>query len=177
MPAEAAYLEVLAAVNPEEYRQLKEAIREMQGVSKARRAEEEHEYEVIIVGGGPAAMSAAIYAVRKGLDVAMIAKKLGGQINYTASVENYLGLPEISGSDMAELFRSHLEKYPIAEAFGTDVVKVQKDEDGFIVTTEDDRKFKAKSVIYCAGKEYRRLGVPGEERFIGKGIGLSLIHI
>ncbi|MGQ9551081.1 MAG: protein disulfide oxidoreductase [Candidatus Bathycorpusculaceae bacterium] len=171
LPAEAAYLEVLAAVNPEEYRRLKEAVREMTGVSKARRAEEEHEYEVIIVGGGPAAMSAAIYAVRKGLNVALIAKKLGGQINYTASVENYLGLPEIGGSDMAELFRSHLEKYPIAEALGINVVKVQKDEDGFIVTTEDNRRFKAKSLIYCAGKEYRRLGVPGEEHFIGRGIG------
>jgi len=171
LPAEAAYLDVLAAVNPEEYRQLKEAIREMQGVSKARRAEEEHEYEVIIVGGGPAAMSAAIYTVRKGLDVALIAKKLGGQINYTASIENYLGLPEISGTDMNELFRNHLEKYPIAEALGINAIQVTKDENGFIVTTEDNRKFKAKSVIYCAGKEYRRLGVPNEERFIGKGIG------
>jgi len=171
LPAEAAYLDVLAAVNPEEYRQLKEAIREMQGVSKARRAEEEHEYEVIIVGGGPAAMSAAIYTVRKGLDVALIAKKLGGQINYTASIENYLGLPEISGTDMNELFRNHLEKYPIAEALGINAIQVTKDENGFIVMTEDNRKFKAKSVIYCAGKEYRRLGVPNEERFIGKGIG------
>jgi alkyl hydroperoxide reductase subunit F len=171
LPAEAAYLEVLAAVNPEEYRQLKEAIREMQGISKTRRAEEEHEYEVIIVGGGPAAMSATIYAVRKGLDVALIAKKLGGQINYTASIENYLGLPEISGADMTELFRNHLEKYPIAEALGTNVVQVKKDENDFTVTTDDNRKFKAKSVIYCAGKEYRRLDVSGEERFIGKGIG------
>ncbi len=171
LPAAPAYLEVLAAVNPEEYRQLKETIREIQGVKKARRAEEEHDYEAIIVGGGPAALSAAIYAVRKGLDVALIAKKLGGQINYTASIENYLGMAEISGTDMAELFRNHMEKYPIAEALGTNAVQVRKDEKGFTVTTDDNRKFKSSCVIYCAGKEYRRLGVPREERFIGKGIG------
>ena len=170
LPAEAAYLEVLAGVNPEEYQQLKEAIREMRGTSKARKAEEEHEYEAMIVGGGPAAMSAAIYAVRKGLDVALISKKLGGQINYTASIENYLGLAEISGTDMIELFRNHMEKHPLAEALGTNVVQVSKDAKQFTVTTDDNRKFKAKSVIYCAGKEYRRLGVPGEERLIGKGI-------
>jgi alkyl hydroperoxide reductase subunit F len=166
----AVYMEILKAVNPEKYRQLEAEIREIQEVHKAKIAEEKHEYEVIIVGGGPAAMSAAIYSVRKGLDVALIAKKLGGQITYTASVENYLGLFAVSGADMAEKFRNHLESYPIAEALGANVVQVKKEDNFFIAVTDDNQQFKALSIIYCAGKEYSRLGVSGEELFIGKGI-------
>jgi alkyl hydroperoxide reductase subunit F len=171
LPAGRAYLEILKAVNPEEYSRLEEAIREIQGARKVGKAEEAHEYEVAVVGGGPAAMSAAIYSARKGLDVALVAKKLGGQITYTASVENYLGFPGISGADMSEAFRNHLENYPIAEALGSNVTQVKKVNNGFAIVTDDNRQFKAKSVIYCAGKEYSRLGVPGEEQFIGKGIG------
>lgn len=170
LPVEAVYLEILKAVNPEEYSRIEQMIREAQGIRKVKRAEEGQEYEVVIVGGGPAAMSAAIYASRKGLAVALITNKLGGQLTYTASIENYLGLPKISGTDMTELFRNHLEEYLIAEALGTNVVEVEKDDSGFIVSTDDDRRFRARSVIYCAGKEYRRLGVPGEERFLGRGI-------
>jgi len=171
LPAERVYLEILKAVNPEQYRLLEESIREYEGVRKAKRVDDQHRYEVIIVGGGPAAMSAAIYTARKGLDVALIAKKLGGQITYTATIENYLGISNISGMDMTEAFRNHVENYPIAEAIGTSITMVKKEGDVFTVTTEDNRQFRCLSVIYCAGKEYRRLGVPGEERFIGKSIG------
>lgn len=171
LPAGAAYLEVLKAVNPEEYGRLEESLREIQGARKATKAEGQREYEVVIVGGGPAAMSAAVYAARKGLDVALVAKKLGGQIAYTASIENYLGFAGISGTDMVEAFRKHLENYPIAEALGSDVTQVKKAVKGFVIIRDDGRQFEAKSVIYCAGKEYSRLGVPGEEKFIGKGIG------
>ncbi|MGD0979209.1 MAG: FAD-dependent oxidoreductase [Candidatus Bathyarchaeia archaeon] len=171
IPAGTVYMEILKAVSPEEYERLEEAIREIQGIRKSGLAEEKHEYEVIIVGGGPAAMSAAIYSARKGLDVALIAKRLGGQIEYTATIENYLGMPNVSGADLAQTFRGHLENYPIAEALGSDVVIIRKTDDRFDVLTDDDRQFRARSVIYCAGKEYDRLGVPGEEQFIGKGIG------
>jgi len=171
LPAERVYLEILKAINPEQYRLLEESIREYEGVRKAKRVDDQHRYEVIIVGGGPAAMSAAIYTARKGLDVALVAKKLGGQVTYTATIENYLGISNISGMDMTEAFRNHVENYPIAVAIGTSVVMVNREGDGFTVTTEDNRQFRCLSVIYCAGKEYRRLGVPGEERFIGKSIG------
>jgi thioredoxin-disulfide reductase len=167
----AAYLEVLKALNPEKESQPKEKDRETQAFRMMRMAEEQHEYEVIIVGGGPAAMSAAIYSARKGLDIALISKKMGGQITYTASVENYLGLPAIGGNRMAELFRNHLENYPISEYIGANVVQVKKEDDSFTVITEDNKQFRARSVLYCAGKEYLRLGVPGEESFIGNGIG------
>ncbi len=171
LPPENAYLEVLKAVNPEEYKRFEAAIREIQGARKATTAQEEHEYEVVVVGGGPAAMSAAIYAVRKGLDVALVAKNLGGQITYTATVENYLGFMSVSGTELTEEFRNHLESYPVAESLGSEVFQVKKIDNGFIVITDDNRQFRTRSVIYCAGKEYRRLGVPGEDRLIGKGIG------
>jgi alkyl hydroperoxide reductase subunit F len=171
IPAGTVYIEILKAVSPEEYKRLEGAIREIQDMRKTGLAEEKHEYEVIIVGGGPAAMSAAVYSARKGLDVALIAKRLGGQIEYTATIENYLGMPNVSGADLAQAFRGHLESYPIAEALGSDVVMIRKTDDNFVVLTDNDRQFRARSVIYCAGKEYNRLGVPGEEQFIGKGIG------
>jgi thioredoxin-disulfide reductase len=171
LPAPATYLEIVKAVNPEEYKKIEEEIRKAQGTRKAKEAEETHEYDVIIVGGGPAAMSAAIYAARKGLDIALIAKKLGGQINYTAIIENYLGFPGISGADMTELFRNHMERQPIAEAIDINATKIEKENNDFIVTTENGKHFKSRAMIYCAGKEYKRLGVPGEEQFIGHGIG------
>ena len=171
LPAPATYLEIVKAVNPEEYKKIEEEIRQAQGTRKAKEAEETHEYEVAIVGGGPAAMSAAIYAARKGLEVAIIAKKLGGQINYTATIENYLGFPGISGTDMTEIFRNHMERQTIAEAIGINVTRIEKENINFILTTENGKRFKARSVIYCAGKEYRRLGVPGEDLFVGRGIG------
>ena len=101
----------------------------------------------------------------------MIANKFGGQITYTATVENYLGFPQIGGQDMTTLFRNHMENYQVAEVLGINVTSIIKDGMGFIARTEDNRNYKARSIIYCAGKEYKKLGVPGEEKFIGKSIG------
>jgi thioredoxin-disulfide reductase len=170
LAAEALYVEILKAVNPEEYRQLEDSLREAQGIRKVKPAQESHVYEVIIVGGGPAAMSAAIYAARKELDVLLSAKDLGGQITYTALVENYLGFAGVSGQDMAEIFKSHVESYPIAESLGENVTAITKEDGRFAITTEGGKRFWGNSLIFCTGKEYRRLGVPNEERFIGRGI-------
>jgi alkyl hydroperoxide reductase subunit F len=171
VPPPAAFMKILEAVNPEEFRKLDEAIRELQGSRMAKPAEEGYEYEVLIVGGGPAALSAALYTTRKGLDTALIANRFGGQITYTATIENYLGFPQIGGQDMTTLFRNHMENYQVAEVLGINVTSVSKGDKGFVITTEDGKKYNARSMIYCAGKEYRKLGVPGEERFIGKSIG------
>jgi alkyl hydroperoxide reductase subunit F len=170
MPAERVYLEVLKATNPEEYKRIEAAIRESRGHRHVRNAEADHEYDVIIIGGGTAAMSAAVYAARKALDVLLVAKDLGGQINYTALVDNYLGLPNIDGKEMVEQFVVHMEQFPIAEALGTAVVKIEKQNETFVVKTEDKKYYTGKSVIYCAGKQYHKLGVPGEDRFMGRGV-------
>jgi len=170
LPADRVYLEVLKAVNPEEYKRIEQALREAHGHRHVRKAEPDHQYDVIIVGGGTAAMSAAIYAARKSLDVLLIAADLGGQINYTALVENYLGLPNIDGKEMVEQFVMHMEQFSIAEALGAAVVKVESNDNLFTVIMENKKKYMTKSVIYCAGKQYRKLGVPGEDRFTGRGV-------
>ena len=166
-PAPAVYLEIIKAVAPGQYDALMGELRAVQSAGKTKIAKTGHVYEMAIVGGGPA----AIYAARKELDVVLIARKLGGQITYTAGIENYLGLPDVSGTEMAEAFRVHMSRYPIAEAVGENVMKIERSGQEFVLTTEKSGQFKAHSVVYCAGKEYKRLGVPGEEKFIGKGIG------
>ena len=170
VPAPAAYLEIVKAVAPEQYKVLMEQVRAAQGAGKTTKADPGHVYELVIVGGGPAAMSAAVYAARKGLDVALIAKKLGGQMNYTAGIENYLGLADVSGAEMTEVFHAHMARHPVAEAVGEKVTKIEKSGPEFVLSTEGGGQFKALSVVYCAGKEYRRLEVPGEARLMGKGI-------
>jgi len=170
LPTETFYLEVLKAVKPEEYQKLENLIRESRGERNVTAADESHIYETVIVGGGPAAMSSALYAARKDMDVLIVAKSLGGQITYTAVVDNYLGLPDIGGKEMANNFRFHMERYPISEYIGYFVSEVRRNQGTFEVITEDGKVFRGHSVIYCAGKEYRRLGIPGEDRFIGRGI-------
>jgi alkyl hydroperoxide reductase subunit F len=169
-PVQAVYLEVLKAVDVQEYERINTMIREAQGHRQVRKPEIKSVYDTIIVGGGPAALSAAVYAARKQMNVLLVSKDIGGQITYTASIDNYLGLPGISGEELKEQFMFHAEAYPIAESIGAGVVKVGRDTDSFFVMTEDDKTYKARSVIFCTGKEYRRLGVPGEDRFIGHGI-------
>lgn len=171
IPAEAFYLELLKAVEPEQYRRFDEAIREAQGLRKVSKAQEEHLYEVLVIGGGPAGMNAALYSARKGLDVALITMNLGGQIGYTATIENYLGLGNAPGVDMIDAFRRHLEAHRIAEGTGIEVARVEATKQGFKATTSSGKKYEGKTLIYCAGKEYKRLEVPGETKFIGKGIG------
>lgn len=170
MPAAAAYLEIIKVVAPEQYAALTERVRAARGADKTRKAEPGHLYELAIVGGGPAAMSAAVYAARKGLDLALIAKKLGGQMNYTAGIENYLGLAEATGAEMGGAFHDHMSRYPVAEALGESVTKIEKAGAEFQLTTDGGKTYNALAVAYCAGKEYKRLGARGEERFMGKGI-------
>lgn len=170
-PVQAVYLEVLKAVDPEEYKRVEQMIRESSGHRHVRKPEPGQIYDTIIVGGGPAAMSAAVYAARKEMNVLVMAKELGGQITYTASVDNYLGLPAIGGKELVEQFTYHMEQYAIAESVGENVVQVEKKGTTFFVKTEKDTEFKGNSVIFSTGKEYRRLGVPGEDKFIGHGIG------
>jgi len=169
-PVQAVYLEVLKAVDPKEYGRVKTMIREAQGHRHVRKPEMKSVYDMIIVGGGPAALSAAVYAARKQMNVLLVSKDIGGQIAYTASIDNYLGLPGISGEELKEQFMFHAEAYAIAESLGANVVKVSTGDDIFHVKTEDEKTFRARTVIFCTGKEYRRLGVPGEDRFIGHGI-------
>ena len=127
-------------------------------------------YDVIIIGAGPAGLSAAIYSARSGLKTAVFERGLiGGQINVTEEVENYPGFPEaLSGYELTE--RMHRQ----AEQFGTEF----KDEEVTALGMEglckivetSDNKYRARAVIFCTGAYPRRLNVPGEEKFTGRGV-------
>ena len=170
LPAPQAILEILKVVKPKEYEQIDAQMREAAGQRFVFPAKTDHIYDVIIIGAGPAALSAAIYATRKNLEVALIGESFGGQITNTASIENWLGIPSISGKELTAIFRVHAERYAIAEQMDMKVASVGKKDVMFEVNTVSGLTYRAKSVIYCAGKEYRTLGVPGEGRFLGRGI-------
>jgi len=170
LPAFEAIMEILKLVKPDVYDRIDARMREARGERYATEVDPDKVYQVIVVGAGPAAFSAAIYAARKDLDLALIGNRVGGQITGTADIDNWLGTPGVTGQDLARQFRDHVEHYPIAELLGVTVNSIRKDDHVFVLETSDGASFRAHSVIYCAGKEYRRLGVPGESRFIGKGI-------
>ncbi|MGM0369495.1 MAG: thioredoxin-disulfide reductase [Bacillota bacterium] len=129
-------------------------------------------YDVLIVGGGPAGLSAGLYASRSKLDTVLleINSKLGGQVSTYHEMENYPGFLDGSAPELMDNFREH------AESFGTEIKKAEVEEieenDGFIKTvkTKDGEEYQAKSVIVATGAEPRRLGVEGEKEFKGKGV-------
>lgn len=170
LPAGEAILEILKIVNPESWERIDALLREAQGERNVHEPRTDETYDVLIVGAGPAAYSAAVYAARKGMQVALIGDEPGGQLMKTALVENWPGVPQVDARDLAEALRRQIEQYPIAEALRAEVTHIARTDDGFHAVASDGRSFHARSVIWCAGKEYRRLGVPGEERFLGNGI-------
>ena len=165
-----AVLGILKVVDPDAYAVIETKLREAQGLRHARKASSEELYDVIVVGAGPAGLAAALYAQRKGLKTALFGKQAGGQVNDTASVENYPGFTQIGGAELARAMREHVEAYPVSERSNTQVARILRDGALFQLVTEDEEVFRGRSLIFCTGKRYRRLNVPGEERFLGMGI-------
>jgi len=127
-------------------------------------------HDLIILGSGPAGLSAAIYAQRAQLDTIIIEKNMmsGGQILNTYEVDNYPGLPEISGFDLAMAFRGHADK--LKAAFKEDMI-IRADLSGSIKTIVcEEETYQAKTVIIATGAHHKSLGVPGEELFSGAGV-------
>lgn len=125
-------------------------------------------YDCIIIGSGPAGMSAALYLTRKKMKTILISDEVGGQTGKSAEVENYLGFTKLSGSDLIEKFSEHIEAIGV-ETKTAEVKSISKKDSGFEVKTSDET-FEAKSIIIASGKTPRKLGIPGEEDFLGKGI-------
>ena len=170
LPVQQMILSVLKMVDPETYESVETKMRDAQGLRHAHEAVTDELYDVIVVGAGPAGLTAALYAQRKGRKTALIGKQAGGQINETELIENYPGLMQVGGAELAQAMREHVEAYPVAERCHTQVVSIEHDDGLFKVRTEDEQEYRGRSVIYCTGKRNRHLNVPGEERFIGRGI-------
>ena len=127
-------------------------------------------YDMLILGGGPAAMSAAVYAARKMLNIAVLTVDFGGQLKETSNVENYLGFQNIDAKDLTSRFDEHVKSFSLPISLGVAVKDVTKKDNIFTVHTEDGKAYSAQSILFATGGRYRRLAVPGEKELIGKGI-------
>jgi len=130
-------------------------------------------YDVIIIGGGPGGITAAIYTVRQRMKTLIITKEYGGQMSKKATeVCNYPGFPKIAGTELIQKFVEHLGscEQGFIETKFTEIQKIEKPADNFTVITTEGEKIEARSVIIATGSDPRPLEVPGEKEFIGKGI-------
>jgi alkyl hydroperoxide reductase subunit F len=127
-------------------------------------------YELLILGGGPAAMSAAVYAARKMMKLAIITKDFGGQVRETSEVENWMGFQSINAKDLADMFEEHVKSFDIPVSLGTASTECKKEADIFKVRAEDDRVFSSRTLIVATGKRHRPLNVPGEKELVGRGV-------
>lgn len=128
-------------------------------------------YDVVIIGGGPAGLTAAIYCIRKKLTTLVIGGSLGGQAALTGEIQNYLGFSIITGPELVTRFREHVKSYKDIELLeGIRAKSIQKVSNIFEITTDNGKQFQAKAIIISTGEKPRQLHVPGEKEFTGKGV-------
>lgn len=132
--------------------------------------------DAIIIGSGPAGLAAAIYGKRANLNIAVVEKEYEGtgQIAESSCVDNYLGLPGINGYDLGEQFRNHAVDFGV-DFIEHEVVAIEKQPGGWKLAFEDGSSKEARTVIYAAGAQPRKADVPGEDRYIGKGVSYCAI--
>lgn len=127
-------------------------------------------YDVIVAGGGPAGAAAAIYSARKGLKVAVVAERIGGQVKETVGIENVISVPETTGEQLANDLRVHMQCYPIDLLEHRKIEQVGVSGSNKVVTVTGGERFAAPALIVATGASWRRLNVPGESDYIGKGV-------
>ncbi len=125
-------------------------------------------YELVIIGGGPGGITAAIYAARNKMNFALIAKDFGGRMGLVSDIQNYPGFQSISGLELTDRFKHQLDELNVEPKF-EEVLKVEKTENGFVVKT-DSNSYETKTVIVASGARHGKLNVPGEERLNNRGV-------
>ena len=126
-------------------------------------------YDVAVIGGGPAGVSAAIYAARKGLKTTVIAENIGGQVKETKGIENMISIPYTEGPELAAQLRKHVEEYDIKLLEHRRLTGIS-DNGHKQLTLDSEESLRAESVIVATGATWRELGVPGEKAYIGRGV-------
>ena len=127
-------------------------------------------YDVAVVGGGPAGMSAAMYAARKNLRTLIVAGDIGGQLGTTNEVQNYPGFQLITGPDLVEKFNDQVDLYGIDQLVGENVARIDFNGRCKLLFTGSGRRIIARTVIIATGAQKRKLGIPGESKLAGKGV-------
>ncbi len=129
-------------------------------------------YDLILVGGGPTALTTAIYAARDGFDVLVIERSgLGGQAGITERLDNYPGFPEgVTGAEFAERIIEQAKRFGVELLSAQNVVRVANDMEDHVVYTDSGHEYRAHAVLIATGSTYKRLGAPGEDDYIGAGV-------
>ncbi|MBI3040507.1 MAG: FAD-dependent oxidoreductase [Chloroflexi bacterium] len=127
-------------------------------------------YDLMILGGGPAGLAASVYAARKRLNALLISVDIGGQVNLTLGIENYLGYQFIEGPELIDKFQTQVSQYPLEQKIGYKISRLEKIEGGFEAITETGEKYQAKVALLATGKRPRQLNVPGEAELTGRGV-------
>lgn len=153
-----------------EFGELLNKLEAQYGIEENNLGKEEKSYDVLVLGGGPAGSAAAIYSARKGLNVAIIAERIGGQVKETVGIENLISVPETTGSQLADNLRTHIQRYPIDLLEHRRIEKVELIDNKKILSTANGEKFSAPAVIVATGASWRKLNVPGESEYIGRGV-------
>ncbi len=130
-------------------------------------------YDIIIIGAGPAGMTAGVYAARKKLKTLIISKDIGGQASWSSDIENYLGFSMITGPDLVKKFEDHLDEFKedLELRISISGIKdIKKKGKNFVITTGDGKSETAKAIIIAGGKVPRMLGITGEKEFLNRGV-------
>lgn len=127
-------------------------------------------YDLMIIGGGPAGMTAAVYTARKKLNALLLSKDVGGQVNWTLGIENYMGYQIIEGPQLIKKFEEQVKQFPIDMKIGENVSSLSQISGGFEAKTENGETYQARAAIITTGKRPRSLNVPGEGKLRGRGV-------